>query len=324
MRARSIATIEPLLAALERANLAPTVARNYEQFPDFGHDVDLVLNGGERHATPVLTQVARNLGWDYLTVCTHYQNVVAYRFHHMDPPETLHVDVIHSLTLWGQTLCTARELCDSRIPDPSGRFWRLAGPWENGYRLFQIESLLRATIHDPAKIERYRQRVLAFDARAGQALADWGGERGMPGVEAAIEALRVPDFASFRASIHRAKRGFLLARVRRNGPRVAVAAIRRTWWRGMESHLAPCGPAFKLNAGDQAHWEPVLDSLVQTGFILGWGTSRRWRERQFAHVKFAFAGDVFEDPYSSFQSVARQIVERHSVAYAKPNQTGRT
>ena len=57
----------------------------------------------------------------------------------------------------------------------------------------------------------------------------------MPGVEAAIEALRVPDFASFRASIRRAKRRFLLAGVRRNAPRVAVAAIRRTWWRGVET-----------------------------------------------------------------------------------------
>ena len=168
MRARSIATIEPLLAALERANLAPTVARNYEQFPDFGHDLDLFLNGGGRHATSVLTQVARNLGWDYLTVCNHYQNVVAYRFHHLDPPETLHVDVILSLTLWGRPSAPHANFATPRIPDPSGRFWRLAGPWENGYRLFQIESLLRATMHDAAKIERYRQRVLAFDARAGK------------------------------------------------------------------------------------------------------------------------------------------------------------
>ena len=68
--------------------------------------------------------------------------------------------------------------------------------------------------------------------------------------------------------------------------------------------------------------ESVLDSLVQAGFILD-GEHRGGGERGSSRTSSSPSrGDVFEDPYSTFQSVARQIVERHSVAYAKPNQLG--
>ena len=317
MYSRAAATVEPLLAALEGADLAPTIARNYERLPDFGHDVDVFLNGPEERVRSVFVGVARNHGWDYLTICEHYQNFVAYRFHHLDPPETLHVDVVGSLTLWGQTLCTARELCESRVRDPLGRFSRLTGPCENGYRLFQIESLLRGIVSDVDKIERYRERVLAFAATDDRALARWGEEFGMRGVKHAIDALHGQDWPAFRAAVQRLKRGFLLYRVRRNTPDVAIATIRRCWWICRERYIAPCGPSFKLKVGDREQWQSVLDRLVRARFLSGWGKARRLRERHFAFVRFTANGEAFCDPKTSLRSLARRVVGRHPLVYCK-------
>ena len=311
VRDRSLRSVEPLLASLECSGLTPTIARNYEQFPDFAHDIDLFLRTTGHHPTPIFVDAAHELGWDFLTVCTHHWNITAYRFQHLDPPETMQVDVFGGMTLWGQTLASAEDLCRTRQQDPSGRFWHLNYTWQNGYRLFQIRNLLHAEARETEKIERYRRLALTFHEADARALPVWAGQLGLAGVEPALDALQARDYASFAKLVTAMMRRYLLRRMQRN----PVASAREMF--GRARHVTPCGPVLKLKATDRNRWGYALDMLVQARFLAGWTTGRvHSHGPQGARVVFCANGEPFADPETSVRMLAYQLVQRHHIAYS--------
>ena len=74
LKKKSIETVVYLLNQLEVNGFLPVIARNYENFPDFNHDLDLFVVGELETLIPIFHQVAKKLRWDHLTLCTHYAN----------------------------------------------------------------------------------------------------------------------------------------------------------------------------------------------------------------------------------------------------------
>ena len=322
---RSIATIEPLLAGLEQAGLAPAIARNHERFPVFRYDLDLFVRGDRDRATPVFEAIARKLDWDSLTVCTHHavhrradRNIVAFRFHHLNPPETLLVDMFGGLSLLGCTLATADTLCETRVRDLSGRFFHIDGVFQNGYRLFQIESLMRAANPDREKIRRYRQRVLRFDEDHEDAIAAWARGHHLIGMEAALAALREGRDHRFGRLVRRAKRRFGARRFLCHPVDTLASARDRLIGLWREKYLDPCGPVLRLDSGRRDDWEQVLDRLVQACYLNGWATKcRAVRQCGGASVVFAADGEPFKGGGASFDLLARQLAGRHRMIYCR-------
>lgn len=323
MSARSSATVEALIDALEQAGRAPTIARNYASFPHIGRDLDIFLSGGAGCAQSVFEQVAERLEWDFLTVCSHYQHVLCYRFHRLDPAETLPVDVIGGLFLRGQPLASADALCASRTPDASKRFCHMDAVAQNGWRLLQIESLTRALVVEPNKIARYRRRVLEHGARHEGTLASWALRNDLRGIDDALDALRAEEYRRFARLVRRAKRGFLARRLMENPSRTTLRICGRGIGRLREAVLDPCGPVLVLNRRGRDGWERVLDRLVETRFLKGWTTSRPMlRERGCAMVSFAVRGRPFEDRDASFDALARAVIERHRLLFSRAAVSG--
>ena len=322
---RCIATIEPLIEALEAVGAEPTIARNYEQFPRFSHDLDLFIRGSGAAVAPAFEAVAKQLDWDFLTICTHYAthdrqslNIFAYRFHRLDPPETLLVDLFGGVWLLGVCLTGADRICARRIRHPSERFHHIDPLMENGYRLFQLAALVRVKSADWTKIERYRQKVLDFDAANNGALNGWAEHLGIPAIGRSLGALRDSDHPRYVRTMRRARLGYC-ARRAMDDPRATASSIAdRCVGLLRERLLAPCGPSLVLSSARRAEWEEVLDKLVKTHYLPSWTpTVRRPRQSGVAQVRFTKAGEPFRNTEASFASLALQIIHRHQVLYRR-------
>ena len=320
---RSAATVVLLIESLENMGLAPTIARNYEQFPRVGHDLDLFVEGGLDQAVAVFRSVADRLGWDLLTFCTHYATsrhdvlrIFIFRFHHLEPSETLQTDLFGGLILLGLPLATREELCRQRRGDSSGRFRHIDPVVENGYRLFQIQSLNPA---ETDKIERYRQRALKFDRDHHGALAVWSKNHHLGDLTPALEALRDGELIRFRRLIKASKWRFAFARLL-NEP---FRSTRLLWdrYRGLRRQMVsdPCGPTLRL-AGPLEDWRPVLDRTVEAQFLPGWTEDEpRLQERGCALVLPDPKGIPFMDPGQAYKALLEPVLRRHTVLRERTN-----
>ena len=263
----SIQTVESLLNALEDGGFNPVVARNYENFPNFGHDLDLFVGRELSDAVDLFRGVAKELNWDRLTLCDHYAafdddslRIPVFRFHQFEPLQTLQVDLFGGLILWGLPLRTRHQICAERQLEPRGRFHTMPPEWEQGYRIFQIQSL-HPIKHAP-KRTRYRERVITFDDQHKGALDTWGVAHGMGTLEAAVSALRDQDTDRLDQVIRQAKRRFALGQMMRHPLRTMLRIKDRRRGLSVQFNERPCGPKVHLE-GEPHEWSTWLDFLVE-------------------------------------------------------------
>ena len=100
-------TTESVLAIFERLNaenIAYAVLRNAEQYPHFGHDVDLIVADSDRtRCREIFIDVAKMQGWQALTECQHWakskhcqwHNIEIFRFFHPQQLAYLQLDLFH-------------------------------------------------------------------------------------------------------------------------------------------------------------------------------------------------------------------------------------
>jgi hypothetical protein len=67
---RADKTVVDFIALLEKNNLSYAIARNYENFPSFGHDLDIFVNYEDvDRIVEISVELACVQGWDYVTRC---------------------------------------------------------------------------------------------------------------------------------------------------------------------------------------------------------------------------------------------------------------
>lgn len=162
-------TVLELFHHLAIAGVRYAVLRNYEDFPYFTHDVDLVMHSCD---IPIwrrlVVDLARQLNWDAVTECNHWcrlpdrpQNIQIFRFYNFNPPAYLQVDLFHGYLVWGVPLLTESQLLEGRVSDHRG-FFKIDLALENTFRLLQIHKLLALPEPPWDKIKRYIAKVANY------------------------------------------------------------------------------------------------------------------------------------------------------------------
>jgi hypothetical protein len=264
------------------------VLRNYEQYPDFGHDIDLVVRWSDLPRWKQLAMAcAVDHGWAVLAECGHWarsssriHNIQILRFYSQHPPQYLQVDAFHSFLVLGLPLFDEDTLLSERIWDGRG-FYRIDEGVENFYRLLQIAKLAGMK-GAGEKLKKYSARVLSH-WKSAPALAASAGKIGFPGLPAAMDHLRSGDFQRFKRQIDRQKSVWWINQVMSHPFRAArmifnrFLDLLRLFW------LSPCGFTVCAFAGDEAQrkrLEKVLTLLIDTNIITHFTLSRNVGERQ--------------------------------------------
>jgi hypothetical protein len=285
------ATAIDFFARMNAEGVDYALLRNYEHFPKFHHDLDLVVRWSD---LPRWRSVAKSCaidhGWSVLTECDHWacsssreHTLQALRFYSTNPPRYLHIDAFHAFLVLGLPLVDEEALLRERTWDTRG-FYRINESIENFDRLLQIASVAGKSEKPETleKIERYRQRVLSF-LEAGNDFLDLAAAIGFPKIADSLVLLRSCDVQSFKREIDRQKRAWLIRRVLSH-PFGASKMIfdrfvdhLRLFW------IRPCGftiRAFASNEAQRERLEQIMRRLVDANVIFLFTSSTDSSERR--------------------------------------------
>ena len=162
------ATVTDFFSRMNREQVEYAVMRNYEAYPMFGHDIDIVVRWSDLHRwKEIATACAADHGWSVLTECDHWARssspehaIHVLRFYSVNPRQYLQIDAFHSFLSLGLALFDEDALLRDRIRDGRG-FYRINEAVENCIRLFQIAKLagIKGT---EEKLARYMDRALGI------------------------------------------------------------------------------------------------------------------------------------------------------------------
>ena len=278
-----------LFSTLERDGIRYAVLRNYEQFPHFGHDVDLVMN---RRDIPrwrkIAIAAANREGWDVLTECDHFalspvrdHNIEVFRFYRISPPAYLQFDLFHGFLVWGLPLFDEAALLESRKRHQHQPFTTIDPVIENLFRLLQIEKLAGLG-RSRDKVERYRDRVLQFcgsrEDTLRRAVREAFGQTGLR----ALTHLQNGDLSAFGKAMRRGKLHWVLRHAARHPFRTIKTLVARLIDQSRTRRTRQCGFVLHICASDtvqQKRLFDTLDALVRSNVLHEWTADAAW-ERQ--------------------------------------------
>ncbi len=289
-------TTDSVLAIFERLNtenIVYAVLRNAENFPHFGHDVDLIVADTDRNrCREIFIEIAKMQGWQALTECHHWakskhcqwHNIEIFRFFHAQQLAYLQIDLFHGYLVNGLPFMTETELLSDRQSDPRG-FTRIHPGRENVFRMLQLHRLYTWDAEQTEKIMRYRTQVLSYahdHESAFQAIISQ--HMGTAGLNA-LKALQHDHIQDYSQHITQFKRQFFWQFSLKN----PVAALQnfaeriddyvQGYW------LDPCGQVLPFHGDSQVLTE-VLDTLVAHNLLSCWTQKRceqsglSWPERK--------------------------------------------
>lgn len=315
LKKKSIETVVYLLNQLEVNGFLPVIARNYENFPDFNHDLDLFVVGELETLIPIFYQVAKKLRWDHLTLCTHYANhkndnlnIFAFRFHHLNPLQTLQVDLFGGYILWGIPLIDRFKICSNRIMERKGRFYISEQALEEGYRIFQIQSL--DPKKDSYKIARYSKKVIDYHINNPCSIKKWGIRNNLGDLSLAIKALREKNIKLFQKQIKSAKLRFVIFNIIKT-PRRSFLNLLDRYIGKIKFKKFPCGPNLELE-GNPKKLRKILQFLQDNKIVYNWSSEIDLREKGFTFVVFKNQSGKT----TKKGDIIRQIFLRHQIIYS--------
>jgi hypothetical protein len=331
-------SVEQICAGFHEHNIPYAIMRNYEQFPQIGHDLDLVARKEDIEAIRALfKQIANEHHWDFLSECSHrtgsssrHHTIEIFQFYRRTPMECLQVDIFHGFVILGLEYVSEGELLENRVREPQGRYYRIPEDIENLYRLFQIASL----VDDPAnrpKVARYAARFLhAYDSNpeVGRRLREKAGKLEKP----LRDALQTNAWSKFSSLIARLKVEVLAQNL--NHPiRTANVLLERISDLSRTYFSKPCGLQVSIDRPAEGEWralQQVFHDLQEARLIPGSFVARnlsdrvraiRVRERggMIAYADAASGEGVrLQRPYSQAHLESQLfdlLVRRHTVLF---------
>lgn len=129
------------------AKIPYAIARNYEDYPDFAHDLDIFCYPSDYLALRNLLLNLVSEEWDYCSEILSYagsrfadQNVNCIKLFNSKNDNFLQVDFFYGLTFGGMTHIDVKDILKSRELDLSERFFKINKDIEMYYRTFQISA----------------------------------------------------------------------------------------------------------------------------------------------------------------------------------------
>lgn len=277
---RAQATIAALINELGTENLPYVIARNYENYPDFGHDLDLFFS--DNHVSEfnaIARKIAADYNWDYLTLCDHWNtskirthNIEVFRFYKINPVEYLQLDLFHGFLVWGVPLVNSKEIINTRVRDVSNRFYHMRPALENSLRMLQISKLMSYE-GTTEKIQRYRTCVLLSLANHECDLVTYSAKLFSSDTSQALDYLKSGKMQAFRISMNRIKQRFFLKSMIAK-PYTTIMFLRERfneYWRLFYS--APCGFILRVYVPSEEKYRHInqsLDFLVKKKVLSCW------------------------------------------------------
>lgn len=260
------ATALDFFARINEQGIEYAVLRNYEQYPKFGHDIDLVVRWSH---LPRWREIAKACAadhrWSALTECDHWarsscceHTIQILRFYRESPLEYLQIDAFHAHLVNSLALFDEHTLLSERIWDERG-FYRISERAENFFRLLQIARLAGMS-GAQAKVETYRSRALAFWTDARDFVA-YSAKLGFPRMTEAMQDLEAGDLASFKRRVDGQKRTWWAARMLAHPLRGSRMLLNRLADYARLYHFRPCGFTIRVSAA--AEQRRLLDAVLK-------------------------------------------------------------
>jgi hypothetical protein len=331
-----------LFTVLESSGLRYAVLRNYENFPDFGHDIDLVMHHDDLPAWRcILQKHAAEENWKAVYECTHWggsgslcHNVEVFRCYLQESDQYLQIDTFHGFLVWGLPLFDESFLLEGIIRDERG-FTHIHPALENAFRLLQIHRLSK--IGPSEKISRYIGHILQYDMQYGnvfqEILLDLLGKDAIK----ALFALKQNDMKRFLSLMSRIKWD-IAVRYWLCSP--ATASL--DFWNRMKSYFRfhykeTCGLVISITRESK-----IDDCLIKALTLLkdfyiipGWGIEnklsfiQKWRllERggvvirwQSCNMQSAIKPISFASLSELVQAIILKLECRHQILYQRKDQ----
>jgi hypothetical protein len=282
---RCARTVVFIVRKMEELKIPYAIARNYEAFPDFTHDVDLFAGPDHSEQFRGLIRAAvAEFSWDIATECKHWSrspvdahHVECFHLYKIETLEHLRFDLFHAFLAWGLPFMLAKDLISSRVRHASNQFYHVDPARLAVVTMLQINRLL-STGAPHAKILRYRDRVLKnaeLDCEAFYAVAAKVHFLNAP---AALDAIRAFEWPRFRILMNRSKIAFLWHGLGNPvGAVLSLTARVRDYCRFY--HSAPCGFPVQCPPDFDLVRSAVIDGLellVRSNCLSGWSRSPRW------------------------------------------------
>lgn len=283
-----------IIRELEAQSLPYAIARNYENYPDFGHDLDLYFDSSAESFEMVAKIVAAKYDWDLVTRCDHWSksdvrthNIDVFFFYKLDSKEVLQVDLFQGVLIWGVPLISASTIIRARERHESDLFYRPNLTHENIFRALQIARL--STYSDQGKkVSRYRHRLLCYMKENQSVFYNTLHDLHLQVHCATFQALKVKNFPRFRKGFLYAKLLFIL-KFAFNKPKIFLYCLYSRlldYYRFF--HKAPCGLKICIETSSEKQRNYVRGSLnefMKLNLISGWREKdtrwcTNWQERK--------------------------------------------
>lgn len=275
-------TVIDLFGRLENAGIRYAVLRNYENYPHFSHDVDLVLYKSDiSRLREILGSLSGENGWDMVTECSHWSvskhehhNIEVFRFYHAEEKEYLQVDIFHGFVLWGLPLMDEKALLLDSVLDEKG-FRKINPAKENLLRMLQVYRLNDSPKTNSGKIERYTKMITSYADDYGSEFVEVL-ERFFPvNGKAALESLSSGEIDQFRSSMLALKKRYLWWSIKNNPSQVMSCIMSRAWDYFKQYMHEPCGAVLKVyaSASEKDEIRHCLEALKQKNILFCWKES---------------------------------------------------
>ena len=284
LSSRAQDTVVSIIENFENNKIPYAIARNYENYPDFGHDLDLFFCESAKSFEEIAISAARKHEWDRVAFCDHWSrspvrehNIDIFRFYKFEPLEYLQVDLFRGFLAWGCSLASAYEITGSKELHESGCFYHPNLSTENIFRALQINQLL-ANPKERMKVERYRKRLLSYVSQNRTAYLNQAARMGLPITDEIIDALEAKNFQKFRKLMNKAKRHFVSSKIFRNPVNTVRKMLVRVGDYYRLYHSAPCGLWTLVYAHTDRQKNCVrsaLNRMSEAGFIPFWAERTR-------------------------------------------------
>lgn len=338
-------TITELFRALEESGIKYAVLRNYDDFPNFSHDVDLVIDTNSLDAwQKLLIDTGQANGWDVITLCDHWSDrkmshlhIDVYRLYLLNSPTMLQIDIFHGFSVWSLPLFNETELLEDRRADTAGRFTHINQSKETVFRILQINSLIGRD-NTQEKIERYSRKVLShWESNAGTLINTLKLVFGKH-TDTIINSIERRDYSLLKQSVTRAKQSYILNGLIHKPGTTIYGAYRRAIGVLRQYIIRPCGFILMIRNPDDALKLRICQSMAdlkQDGVLYCWTDrnagskwisrkERRMMERGGIVLKWGAGKSSREVDFASNiptekirELIFQKLIRRHEIIYQK-------
>ncbi|WP_211828550.1 hypothetical protein [Kistimonas asteriae] len=269
-----------LFSLLNDSGVEYAILRNYEKFPFFSHDIDLVIDSKKiDKCRSILITVCESLGWDYLTECDHWSkssestfHINVFRAYHFESNTYIQIDLFNSLILLGLPIWDQEYLIESREYNKNNNIYHINTSIQNIYRMFQVNKLLQNRKLYEDKIERYRELVLKY-SDYNQDFKNIVLQFFDQEMINAIEQLKNKNYKLFKKLMFRVRLKFFFKKIHSLKYKMLFVTFLRVNDYIRTYFTRQCGfivNVYFSNAGDKNKLKAVLTNMQKEGFIYCW------------------------------------------------------